>query len=36
LPDLSVGLGILVLNLDAARQVYSAAREERHAARAEP
>jgi Co/Zn/Cd efflux system component len=36
LPDLIVGLGILVLNLDAARQVYSAAREERHAARAEP
>src|SRR5215471_1615142 len=31
-PDLVVGLGILVLNLDASRQVYSAARSERRAA----
>jgi hypothetical protein len=31
-----VGLGISVLNLDAARQVYSAARDERRAASAEP
>jgi len=36
LPDLIVGLGIFVLNLDAARQVYSAARDERRAAPAEP
>jgi Co/Zn/Cd efflux system component len=36
LPDLIVGLGILALNLDAARQVYSAARHERRAANAEP
>ena len=35
-PDLIVGLGIFVLNLDAARQVYSAARDERRAASAEP
>jgi Co/Zn/Cd efflux system component len=31
-PDLVVGLGILALNLDAARQVYAAAREERRSA----
>jgi Co/Zn/Cd efflux system component len=36
LPDLIVGLGIFALNLDAARQVYSAARDERRAATAEP
>lgn len=36
LPDLIVGLGIFALNLDAARQVYSAARHERRAATAEP
>jgi Co/Zn/Cd efflux system component len=36
LPDLIVGLGIFVLNLDAARQVYSAAREEHRAAPAKP
>ena len=36
LPDLIVGLGIFLLNLDAARQVYSAARDERRAATAEP
>jgi Co/Zn/Cd efflux system component len=36
LPDLIVGLGIFVLNLDAARQVYSAACEERRAAPAKP
>ena len=35
-PDLIVGLGILVLNLDASRQVYSAARNERRAIAAEP
>ena len=35
-PDLIVGLGIFVINFDAARQVYSAARDERHAATAEP
>jgi Co/Zn/Cd efflux system component len=35
-PDLIVGLGIFVLNLDAARQVYSAARDERRTAPAEP
>jgi Co/Zn/Cd efflux system component len=35
-PDLIVGLGIFVLNLDAARQVSSAARNERRAATAEP
>ena len=34
LPDLIVGLGIFLLNLDAARQVYSAARDERRAATA--
>src|SRR3984893_10787345 len=32
-PDLMVGLGIFTLNLDAARQVYSAARDERRTAR---
>ena len=31
-PDFVVGLGILAMNLDAARQVYRAAREERRAA----
>lgn len=36
LPDLIVGLGIFALNLDAARQVYSAARHEHRAATAEP
>ena len=36
LPDLIVGLGILVLNFDAARQVYLAARDERRTAIAEP
>jgi Co/Zn/Cd efflux system component len=35
-PDLIVGLGIFVLNLDASRQVYSAARNERRAIAAEP
>jgi Co/Zn/Cd efflux system component len=35
-PDLIVGLGIFVINFDAARQVYSAACDERRAARAEP
>lgn len=35
-PDLIVGLGIFVLNLDASRQVYSAARNERRAVPAEP
>lgn len=35
-PDLIVGLGIFVINFDAARQVYSAARDERPAASAEP
>jgi Co/Zn/Cd efflux system component len=35
-PDLIVGLGIFTLNLDAARQVYSAARHERRAALAKP
>ena len=34
-PDLIVGLAIFALNLDAARQVYSAARDERRAATAE-
>jgi Co/Zn/Cd efflux system component len=36
LPYLIVGLGIFALNVDAARQVYSAARHERRAATAEP
>jgi Co/Zn/Cd efflux system component len=35
-PDLIVGLGIFVMNMDASRQVYSAARDERSAALAEP
>lgn len=35
-PDLIVGLGIFALNLDASRQVYGAARDERRAALAEP
>ena len=35
-PDLIVGLGIFVLNLDAAREVYGAARDERREALAEP
>ena len=35
-PDLIVGLGIFGLNLDASRQVYSAARDERRTAPAEP
>jgi Co/Zn/Cd efflux system component len=34
-PDLIVGLGILLINLDAARQVYSAALGERRAAQGE-
>jgi Co/Zn/Cd efflux system component len=34
-PDLGVGLGIFALNLDASRQVYGAARDERRAALAE-
>ena len=35
-PDLIVGLGIFALNLDASRQVYGAARDERRAAYAQP
>jgi Co/Zn/Cd efflux system component len=35
-PDLAVGLGIFAMNLDASRQVYSAARQERREALAEP
>jgi Co/Zn/Cd efflux system component len=35
-PDLIVGIGIFGLNLDASRQVYSAARDERRTAPAEP
>jgi Co/Zn/Cd efflux system component len=35
-PDLIVGLGIFVMNLDAAREVYTAARRERLIASAEP
>ena len=35
-PDLFVGLGIFVMNLDASRQVYGAASQERRAALAEP
>ena len=35
-PDLLVGLGIFAMNLDAAREVYAAAREERRAALAGP
>jgi Co/Zn/Cd efflux system component len=33
-PDIVVGLGVFLINLDAAREVYSAAREERLEARA--
>jgi Co/Zn/Cd efflux system component len=32
-PDLVVGLGILLMNLDAAREVFEAARAERNVAR---
>jgi Co/Zn/Cd efflux system component len=35
-PDLLVGLGIFVMNLDAAREVYTTARRERSLASAEP
>jgi len=35
-PDLVVGIGIFAMNLDASRQVYGAARDERRAALAEP
>ena len=35
-PDLIVGIGIFAMNLDASRQVYGAAREERRAILAEP
>jgi Co/Zn/Cd efflux system component len=35
-PDLIVGLGIFAMNLDASRQVYRAARDERRTAAAEP
>jgi len=35
-PDLIVGLGIFLMNLDAAREVYTAARQERSIASAEP
>jgi len=35
-PDLVVGIGIFVMNVDAAREVYGAAREERSAALAKP
>jgi Co/Zn/Cd efflux system component len=35
-PDLIVGLGIFLMNLDAAREVYAAARRERALASAEP
>jgi Co/Zn/Cd efflux system component len=35
-PDLIVGVGIFVMNLDASRQVYGAARDEHRAALAEP
>jgi Co/Zn/Cd efflux system component len=35
-PDLIVGVGIFVMNLDASRQVYGTAREERRATLAEP
>lgn len=33
-PDLIVGLGIVAMNADAAREVWQAARQEHHAARA--
>jgi Co/Zn/Cd efflux system component len=35
-PDLIVGVGIFVMNLDASREVYKAARDERREALAEP
>jgi Co/Zn/Cd efflux system component len=35
-PDLIVGFGIFVMNLDASRQVYTTARDERRTALAEP
>ena len=35
-PDVAVGIGILLINLDASRQVYAAARNERRNAVAEP
>jgi hypothetical protein len=35
-PDLIVGIGIFVMNLDASRQVYATARDERRTALAEP
>ena len=35
-PDLVVGIGIFAMNLDASRQVYGAARDERRAALVEP
>lgn len=35
-PDLVVGLGIFLMNLDAAREVYAAARDERRAVPAQP
>ena len=35
-PDLIVGLGIFMMNLDAAREVYTAARRERLIASVEP
>jgi Co/Zn/Cd efflux system component len=35
-PDLIVGIGIFIINLDAAREVYGAAREERSTALAKP
>jgi Co/Zn/Cd efflux system component len=35
-PDLVVGLGIFLMNLDAAREVYTAARRERALESAEP
>ena len=35
-PDLGVGLGIFLMNLDAAREVYTTARRERSLASAEP
>jgi len=35
-PDLIVGLGIFLMNLDAAREVYTTARRERSLASAEP
>src|SRR5207245_9782623 len=35
-PDLIVGLGIFLMNLDAAREVYTAARRERSLASVEP